>query len=218
MSKELIRVMLVDDHQILRDGLKILIDGEADLDVIGEANNGEEALSLVNNLKPDVIIIDLGMPGMGGLEAIRLIKKTSSKSKVVVLTMHGEKEMISQSFKAGSDGFVPKSIAHSSLLEAIRAVMKGERYLNPDSAVNLMEDVSQRFEKTLMLKDLSEREVEVFTLVALGYSRTVISKQLSISPKTVDTYRVRAMEKLGLENRAAMIRFAIQAGMMVDEE
>lgn len=217
MYKKTIRVILVDDHQILRDGLKILIDGESDLEVIGEAKNGEEAIILVDTLHPDVVIMDLGMPGMGGLDAIRLVKKTSSKSKVVVLTMHGEKEMISQSFKAGSDGFVPKSIAHSHLLEAIRTVVKGERYLNPDSAVNLMEEVSQRFEKTLMLKDLSEREVEVFTLVALGYSRIVISDQLSISPKTVDTYRMRAMEKLKLENRAAMIRFAIQAGMMIDE-
>jgi DNA-binding NarL/FixJ family response regulator len=217
MDKKRIRVVLVDDHKILRDGLKILIDGEPDFEVVGEANNGEEALVIAEAIEPDVIIMDLGMPGLGGLNAIRALKSKSSKSKIVVLTMHGEKEMISQSFKVGCDGFVPKSIAHSHLLEAMRTVIKGERYLNPNSAVNLMEGESQRFEKALMLRDLSKREVEVFTLVSLGYSRTEISMQLSISPKTVDTYRTRAMEKLNLKNRAAMIRFAIQAGIMVDE-
>ena len=183
MSNNIIRVVLVDDHQMLRDGLKILINGEPDIEVVGEAKTGEEALKMVEIFNPDVTIMDLGMPGMGGLEAIRLLKNQARTRKIVVLTMHGEHEMISQSFKMGSDGFVPKSSAHSHLLEAIRTVQRGERYLHPDAAVDLMEDMTRRFEKTMMLKDLSEREVEVFTLSALGYTRTDISEQLSISPK-----------------------------------
>lgn len=218
MTDEIIQIVLVDDHQMLRDGLKILLDGESDLEVVGEASNGEEVLRLLKSKSPDIVVMDLGMPGIGGLEAIRAIKRQAYTSKVIVLSMHGEQEMITESFNAGADGFVPKSTAHTNLLDAIRKVLDGERYLHPDAAVNLMDNVTQRFEKNMMLKDLSEREVEVFTLSALGYTRSEISDQLSISPKTVDTYRFRAMEKLNLENRVEMIRFAIQAGLMKDDE
>lgn len=218
MVSKIVRVILVDDHQMLRDGLKILIESEPDIKVVGEASTGEQAMSLVKTLEPDIVVMDLGMPGIGGLEAIKAIKRQSPMSKVVVLTMHGEQEMISESFKAGADGFVPKSTAHTNLLNALRAILRGERYLHPDAAVGFMDDVTQRFEKTMMLKDLSDREVEVFTLTALGYTRTQISSQLSISPKTVDTYRLRAMEKLNLNSRVEMVQFARQAGILNQDE
>lgn len=217
MSEDKIRVVLVDDHQMLRDGLKLLIDGEADMITVGEAQTGEESIAVVIELQPDVVVMDLGMPGRGGLEAIRELRGRSSSQKIVILTMHGEQEMITESFKAGCDGFVPKSTAHTHLLEAIRSVINGERYLHPDVAVGMMEGMTERHEKAMMLKDLSEREVEVFTLTALGYTRTKISEQLAISPKTVDTYRLRAMEKLELDNRAKLVRFALQAGILSDE-
>ena len=218
MPSNLIRILLVDDHQMLREGLRILINGEEEMAVVGEAASGEEALALMYDLNPDVVIMDLGLPGIGGLAAIKAIRDSSHECKIVVLTMHGEKAMISQSFKAGANGFVPKSTAHTHLLEAIRTVYAGERYLDPDAAVSMVEEVTDRFEKAMLLRDLSEREAEVFTLTAMGYTRTEISEQLAISPKTVDTYRLRSMDKLGLENRADMVRFALQAGIMTNDE
>lgn len=213
-----IKILLADDHQMLRDGLKILINGEPDLEVVWEAESGEEVIEIVSEFDPDVIVMDLDMPGMGGMEAIVQLSKLNYQNKIIVLTMHAEQGIISQVFKAGIAGFVSKSNAHFRLLEAIRIVYKGERYLYPDDAVNLMEKVTLRFEKSILLKNLSEREVEVFTLTVLGYSRSAISQQLSISPKTVDTYRIRSMEKLNLQNKVDMIRFAIQAGILSDEE
>lgn len=216
MPNDMIRILLVDDHQMLRDGLKILIDGEPEMVIIGEAQTGEEALGIIEQLSPDVVVMDLGLPGIGGLATIKSIRKKCIACKIVVLTMHGEQEMITQSFKAGADGFVPKSTAHTHLLDAIRTVTSGERYLDPDAAIDMVEEVTIRFEKAMMLRELSERELEVFTLTSLGYTRTEISEQLAISPKTVDTYRLRSMEKLELETRADLVRFALEAGIMTN--
>lgn len=212
------RILLVDDHQMLRDGLRLLIGGYEEFEVVGEAQSGETALLLIEKLLPDVVVVDLGLPGMSGLEVIQQIRNKPYDCKIIVLTMHGEHEMIAEAFKVGSNGFIPKSAAHTHLLEAIHAVLRGERYLHPDSAVEMMEKVTNRFEKTLLLKDLSEREVEVFTLTALGYTRSEISEQLTISPKTVDTYRQRALEKLNLKTRAELVQFALQAGIMQNED
>jgi DNA-binding NarL/FixJ family response regulator len=140
--------MLVDDHQMLREGLRILINGEDEMAVIGEAASGEEALTLMFDLNPDVVIMDLGLPGIGGLAAIKSIRDSSLECKIVVLTMNNNKTMISQSFKAGANGFVPKSTAHIYLLEAIRTVIEGERYLDPDAAADMAEEVADQFENS----------------------------------------------------------------------
>jgi len=156
----------------------------------------------------------LGLPDINGLEVIMKIRQNDLRLRIVVLSMHGEQEIISKVFKVGGDGFVPKSSAHNSLLDAIRVVMKGEKYIHPTSAVSTIRGMTQQYEIQMMLNDLSERELEVIKLTVAGYTRTDISDLLNISPKTVDTYRLRAMEKLRLENRVNLIQFALKAGLL----
>lgn len=213
-TEEKIKVYLVDDHQMLKDGLGVLLDGEQDLMVVGQASSGEEALKEIQELEVDVIIMDIGLEGMSGLEAIKLIRKLGLSTKIIVLSMHSDQEIISQVFKVGSNGFVPKSTAHDHLLTAIRNVSKGEKYLHPGAAAEAIQQMSKQHTASLQLGELSDRELEVFTLTAMGYTRTEISEQLNIKPKTVDTYRSRAMQKLELNSRAELVEFAVSTGIL----
>lgn len=209
-----IRVLLVDDHQVLRDGLKALINSEDDLHVIAEAETGEQGIELAQKLAPDVVVMDLGMPGMSGMEAIRKIRAQKIICRIVVLSMHNDKEVILQAVKAGCDGFVPKSTAHTNLLQAIRIVHSGERYLHPSAASVLVDELAEKSGKSLLLENLSNREQEVVRLSAMGYTSREIGEKLALSPKTVDTYRQRAMVKLNLEHRAELVKFALRAGLL----
>lgn len=213
-TEEKIKVYLVDDHQMLKDGLEALLDGEQNLMVVGQASSGEEALKEIQEREVDVIIMDIGLEGMSGLETIKLIRKLGLTTKIIVLSMHSDQEIISQVFKVGSNGFVPKSTAHDNLLTAIRSVSKGEKYLHPGTAAEAIQRMSQQHTASLQLGDLSNRELEVFTLTAMGYTRTEISEQLNIKPKTVDTYRSRAMQKLDLHSRAGLVEFAVSTGIL----
>ncbi|MCM1564506.1 MAG: response regulator transcription factor [Dehalobacter sp.] len=218
MSNSNYRVLLVDDHRMLLDGLELLLAGYPEYEVVGEALSGEKALALLTILNPDIVVIDLALPGISGLEVIQDIRKQAYTCKIIVLTMHNDKDMISEILKAGADGFVPKSAAHTHLLEAFHTIVTGGRYLHPGSAFSMFEEFSNSYEKKLRLKDLSERELEVLTLTALGYSRSDISGNLNISPKTVDTYRQRSMEKLNLNSRAELVQFALLVGIMQNED
>lgn len=209
-----IKVYLVDDHQMLKDGLGVLLDEEQDLTVVGQASSGEEALREIQEHEIDVIIMDIGLEGMSGLETIKLIRKQGLMMKIIVLSMHSDQEIISQVFKVGSNGFVPKSTAHDHLLTAIRSVSKGEIYLHPEAAAEAIQKMSKQYTASLQLRKLSDRELEVFTLTAMGYTRTEISAQLNIKPKTVDTYRSRAMQKLDLHSRAELVKFAVNTGIL----
>lgn len=214
MTHPIIRIVLVDDHQILREGLRALLNGEPDLRVVAEASRGQDAIALVAQSQPDVAVIDLGLPDMSGLEVIREIRKQHGAVRLIVLSMHTQREFVLQAIDAGCDGYVPKSTAHSSLFEAIRTVHAGERFLHPKVASVLMETRARPSTETEQLNALSGRERDVLRLTAQGYISREIAEQLMLSPKTVETYRQRAMEKLGLQHRADLIRYALRAGLL----
>lgn len=214
MPETTISILLVDDHKVLRDGLRALLESEPDIQVAGNAGTGAEAVALARSLQPDIIVMDLGLPDMSGLEAIRLIRQENTRSKIVVLSMHSSSDFVRPAVEAGCDGYIPKSSTHTSLLQAIRVVLTGERYLHPKAATSLMETFTDKSPEPAQFDALSEREQEVLQLTALGYTSREIGEKLFISPKTVDTYRQRAMEKLALEHRSDLIKFALHAGIL----
>lgn len=213
---EQIRVLLVDDHAVLRGGLRALVNLEPDLDVVGEASTGEEALERVRSLRPDVVVMDLDMPGMGGLEATRLIAALGTGTRVLVLTSQPEETHLLSVLEAGGNGYVHKSNADRDVIEAIRTVARDEVYLYPRAAKLLLQGFRQAEEKgeASPLEELSDREREVLALAAEGFSSAEIGKKLFLSPKTVDTYRFRLMRKLGISHRSELVRFALDTGLL----
>lgn len=215
-----IRILLADDHAVLRAGLHALLDAEPDMTVIGEAGTGEEAVEQAKTLQPDVVVMDLTMPGMHGLEATRAITSSLKNVKVLVLTMHQEEDYLLAVLEAGGSGYVTKKSADKDLTRAIRTVARNEVFLYPSAAKLLLQGYRARGEpeEPDPLEPLSEREREVLALTAEGYSSREIGKKLFISPKTVETYRARVMEKLGLNHRSELVRFALQTGLLRADE
>lgn len=213
---ETIRVLLVDDHAILRAGLAALLGLEPDMEVVGQASTGEEAIERLTALRPDVVVMDLAMPGMGGLETTRQIAAMGQGTRVLVLTSHAEAEYLLPVLEAGGNGYVQKTNADQDLIEAIRVVARGEVFLYPHAAKLLLRGFrsAEARGEVNPLEELSEREREVLTLAAEGYSSSEIGKKLFLSPKTVDTYRSRLMQKLGLSHRSELVRFALQTGVL----
>jgi DNA-binding NarL/FixJ family response regulator len=211
-----IRVLLADDHAVLRSGLSALIRLEPDLDVVAEASTGEEAMERTQTLKPDVVVMDLDMPGIGGLEATRTIAGLDPAIRVLVLTSQPEEDYLLPVLEAGGSGYVHKSSADDDVIEAIRTVARGEVFLYPRSARLLLEGYRKAEERgdASPLEELSGREREVLALVAEGFSSAEIGKKLFLSPKTVDTYRSRLMQKLGLSHRSELVRFALANGLL----
>jgi DNA-binding NarL/FixJ family response regulator len=214
-----IHVLLADDHGIVRAGLRALLDAQPDMTVVGEADDGPSAIEQVQQLQPTVVIADLSMPG-GGLEAIRGITELHQATRVLVLTVHAEERYLLPVLKAGGSGYVRKSSAHTDLLDAIRTVARGEVFLDPAATKTLLRGYLGRVhagDELDLGEVLSEREREVVKLTAEGHTAQQAADILSLSPKTVETYRHRAMQKLGLTNRAELVRYALRAGLLVDE-
>jgi two-component system response regulator NreC len=209
------RILLVDDHAMFRAGIKALLEAEGRLQVVGEASSGDEAVDKVRELKPDVVIMDLSMPGSNGLEATRRIAALELDTKVLVLTVHAEEEYLVPVVEAGASGYLTKTSADNDLIEAIKVVARGEVYLPPKATTLLLQRYkASESEEGAGLHDLSTREQEVLALTAEGYSSREIGKKLFISPKTVDTYRSRIMDKLGLNHRSELVRFALRVGLL----
>jgi len=212
-----IRVLLADDHAVLRAGLRALIEDEPDMEVVGEAANGAEAVELVKQLHPDVVVMDISMPVMNGLEATAAITALGGETRVLVLTMHAEEEYLFQVLEAGGSGYVLKQSADSELMNAIRTVYRGEAFLYP-AAVRLLLQAYQKGKQGASAHGerdvLSERETQVLALTAEGYSNQEIAARLYLSPKTVDTYRQRIMEKLGLHHRSELVHYALDRGLL----
>jgi len=216
MNPDKVRVMLVDDHQMLRDGLRVLLDGETDITVVAEAGSASGALEKAARLQPDIMVLDLGLPDRSGLELIPDLLEQVPGVRIVVLSMHTGRDFILKAIDAGCHGYVPKSSAHTSLLEAIRVVITGEQYLHPKAASALVDSIRKKRSRFELLETLSERELDVIKFIAMGFTSREIGLRLNISPKTVDTYRQRAMEKLGINQRPELIRFAIQHNLLDD--
>lgn len=209
-----IRILLADDHKMLRDGLRALLEGEDGMQVIAEAGNVQDTIQLTIELIPDILILDLGMPGGSGLDVIRKIRESGVGVRIVVLSMHSGREMVMEALQAGSDGYVPKSSAHTDLIQAIRVVYAGKRFLHPDAAIALVDNILDRQEESKLAGLLSDRELGVIKFTAMGFTSREIGEKLAISPKTVDTYRERAMLKLQIESKSDIIRFALRAGLL----
>jgi DNA-binding NarL/FixJ family response regulator len=211
-----IRILLVDDHAVLRAGLRALLEAEPGFLVVGEAGTGEEAVMKTPQLRPDVVVMDLSMPGMGGLEAVRQIAALGTTARVLVLTMHGEEEHLLPVLEAGGSGYVNKRSADEELIEAIKTVASGDVFLYPSGAKLLLRGLKQKAEpgEDDPLSKLTEREREVLGFTVEGFSSSEIGKKLFISPKTVDTYRARIMEKLDLHHRSELVKFALRRGLL----
>lgn len=209
------RIIIADDHAVLRSGLKMLLNAQKDLLVVGEATNGQEALEVVRAESPDLLLLDITMPETDGLQVLQQIKRMQPNVRVLVLTMHEEEGYLRRALEAGAAGYCPKSAADAELISAIRAVMRGNVYIHPSHAKILLDKmIPTPGEANTTRAELSERERAVLKLVALGNTNQDIASQLSLSVKTVETYRARGMEKLGLASRAALVRYAMQEGWM----
>jgi two-component system response regulator NreC len=210
-----IKILLVDDHAMFRAGIRALIEQEDRFEVVGEASTGDEAVDRVRELKPDIVIMDLQMPGSNGLEATRRISALELDTSVLVLTVHAEEEYLVPVVEAGASGYLTKTSADTDLLEAIRVVARGQVFLPPKAATLLLKRYKDtEGDDSAGLSDLSTREQEVLALTAEGYSSREIGQKLFISPKTVDTYRSRIMDKLGLSHRSELVRFALRVGLL----
>ncbi len=214
-----VRILLVDDHAVLRAGLRALLEAEPGFQVVGEAGTGEEGVRLAGQTRPDVVVMDLSMPGMGGLEAVRQIAALNQGARVLVLTMHGEEEHLLPVLEAGGSGYVTKKSADEELIEAIHTVARGDVFLYPSGAKLLLRGLKAKAEpgEEDPLDRLTEREREVLSYTVEGFSSSEIGKKLFISPKTVDTYRARIMEKLNLRHRSELVRFALRKGLLKAE-
>jgi two-component system response regulator NreC len=212
-----IRLLLVDDHQVVRSGLRMLLSNESDVEIVGDAGTAREALEAVKILKPNVVLMDIGLPDMSGIDATREIKRTDPEIAVVALTIHEDEEYFFKMLEAGAGGYVPKRAAPEELLTAIRAAAAGEVYLYPSMAKLLVKDYltqEHTSEGGKALDGLTEREQEVLRYLAEGVANDEIANALVISRKTVARHRENIMRKLGLHSRSELVRYAIRKGII----
>ncbi|MEZ4637212.1 MAG: response regulator transcription factor [Caldilineaceae bacterium] len=215
MSK--IRLLLVDDHEIVRAGLRMLFLAEPDMTIVGEAGSGQEALKLVRELKPDVVLMDVAMPGMTGIEATRQIKEASPDTAVLALTMYEDEQYFFEMIHAGAAGYIPKRAAPDDLVSAIRVVSQGNVFLYASLARYLVNEVINQPEvgaSPSAADELTTREREVLVHIAEGSTNREIAEKLVISPKTVDRHRENIMRKLNLHNRVELVKYAIEKGLI----
>jgi two-component system response regulator NreC len=212
-----ISLILADDHAVVRSGLRMLLEAQAEIEIIAEAESGREAVSLARSLKPDIILMDIQMPDLNGIEATKQIKKLAPETAVLALTMHEDEQYFFEMLHAGASGYVPKRAAPDELLTAIRTVARGEVFLYPSLATRLVKDFLDRAgaeEQPRIYSQLTPREHEVLIQIAEGYSNPEIAKNLVISVKTVDRHRENIMRKLNMHNRIDLVKYAIRTGLI----
>jgi DNA-binding NarL/FixJ family response regulator len=208
-----ISVFLADDHRVLRDGLRILLESQKDIQVIGEAENGNKAIEAITALKPDIVVMDITMPELNGIEAAQIVHKALPKTGIVILSIHSDLEHIFRALQAGAQGYILKESAGSEVISAVRAVHVGRRYLSPSIRDTVTDAYMQNRKMESPLNQLSLREREVLQLTVEGYSSAAIAEKLVLSPKTVETYRSRLMGKIGVHDLPELVRFAIKHGI-----
>ncbi|MEK3720510.1 response regulator transcription factor [Paenibacillus sp. FSL H8-0034] len=213
----MIKLCIVDDHAVVRSGLMMLLNAKEDMEVIGEASEGNEAIELALRLHPDVVLMDLSMPhGKDGLTAAKELKQVSPDIAILILTMHDDDEYLFRAIHAGASGYILKTAPHDELLTAIRSVAAGNAYLYPTATKRLMIEYVDRLRdgEGSSMETLSERETEVVSLVAKGYSNKEVAEQLVISVKTVESHKANVMEKLGLKTRPELVKYAMKRGLL----
>jgi two-component system response regulator NreC len=218
----MIRVLVVDDHEIVRAGMRLMLEEEPDVDILGEALNGKEAIDMCRELKPDVVIMDITMPDMNGIEATRHIKQEMPEVAVLAMTIHEDPDYFFEMLQAGASGYVPKRVASDDLLRAIHIVAEGNVFLEPTVATSLVSDYLERVNSGREERDrfdgLTDREQQVLTLIAEDYTNQAIANKLGISVKTVERHRENVMRKLELHSRTALVKYAIRKGLIELDE
>jgi DNA-binding NarL/FixJ family response regulator len=217
MTTDIIRVILADDHAVVRAGVKAVLSSAKDIEVVGEASNGREAVALAERLNPDVVVMDLSMGEMDGITATKTLVEKGSACKVLILTMHAEDAYLVKLLEAGASGYLVKSAADRELVDAVRAVAHGDMYMQPSAARTLAQGIKRKSEhadERDRYDKLTDREKDVLRYVAKGFSAPEIGEKLFISPKTVDTYKQRINEKLGLNHRSDYVALALKLGLL----
>ena len=216
-----IKLVLADDHAVVRSGLRMLLQAQPDIEIVGEAETGQQALAQVRSLQPDIILMDIQMPGMNGIEATRQIKEAHADTAVLALTMHEDDQYFFEMLQAGASGYLPKRAAPDELVHAIRTVSRGEVFLYPSLATRLVQSYlggEGGDESAALVSDLTPREKEVLVLIAEGLTNPEIADQLVISVKTVDRHRENIMRKLNLHSRIDLVKYALRHGLIALEE
>ncbi len=219
MSMKTTKILIVDDHEVVRDGLKNILNSMDNISIAGEAGNGEDAVKMYSSLKPDLVIMDISMPGMNGIEATRVIKEKDPDARILILTMHDNQEYLNQIIRSGAKGFILKNTDKEELLEAVKTVAGGENFFSKDISKLIIDNYirsAKETEKTDAYKEvpLTKREIEILKLIASGYSNQEIANILYISYNTVDTHRKNIMHKIAIKNTAGLVRYAIEKGLI----
>jgi len=221
MSKRKIRLVLADDHLVVRSGLRMLLESKQDMEIVAEAETGREAVEKVRQLLPDVVLMDIQMPDLNGIEATERIKAVAPQTAVLALTMHEDDHYFFEMLHAGASGYVPKRAAPDELINAIRTVSEGQVFLYPSLAARLVQDYLRRAaagDQPMVQDDLTARELEVLTLIAGGMTNAEIGERLVISVKTVDRHRENIMRKLNMHSRIDLVKYALKMGLIALED
>ncbi len=216
-----IRVLLVEDHTIVRKGLRSLLDSEIGIKIVGEAEDGREAVRKAEKLQPDVVVMDIAMPGLNGMEATRQIKKRFPGMKIIILTVHANEEYVLQTLRTGASGYLVKKAAPADLIEAIQAVYKGDAFLSPSISKTVIDEyirqTETKSERDIIYGKLTTREREVFQLIIEGHKNREIANLLHVSIKTVETHKAHIMDKLNVHSAAELIRYAMDKDLIVKD-
>jgi two-component system response regulator NreC len=209
------KILIADDHWVIRAGLRALLNGTPDVEVVGEASDGYEVLEKLETLKPDIILMDLSMPNLDGIETTRQVMKKVPSVKILILTIHEDEGLLREAIKSGAAGYIVKRAAESELNTAIRAIQQGNMYVHPTLTRALMRDISPATEPTMVpLEELTPREVDVLRLLARGYTNRQIADELNISPRTVEGHRANLSSKLGRSSRVDLVNYAEEQGLL----
>ena len=213
------KILIVDDHEVVRDGLRNILTSLDNISIAGEAGNGEDAVKMYSSLKPDLVIMDISMPGMNGIEATRVIKEKDPDARILILTMHDNQEYLNQIIRSGAKGFILKNTDKEELLDAVKTVASGDNFFSKDISKLIIDNyirTAKETEKNDGYKEvpLTKREIEILKLIASGYSKQKKANILYISYNTVDTHRKNIMHKLSIKNTAGLVRYAIEKGLI----
>lgn len=209
-----LRILLADDHGVLRAGLRALLNAEDDLEVIGEAADGAQALQMARRLEPDIVLMDISMPGTGGLEATRQLLAELPDAKVLLLTVHEDQSLLQDAIHSGASGYILKRAAESELINAIHAVVRGDIYVHPSMTRALFEEQPKNTPINTVEVTLTHREIEVLKLIAQGYTNRQVGEMLNLSMRTVESHRANLMAKLGISSRVELVRYALQHSLL----
>jgi two-component system response regulator NreC len=210
-----IRILIADDHGVLRAGLRALLNAEPNFEVVAEAADGKEALCLTEELRPDVALLDISMPGPDGIEVTRCLKEMMPEARILILTVHEDEGLLREAIRAGASGYILKRAAESELINAIQAVWRGDLYVHPAMTRTLLQDLHATFiPNEASIEPLTPREIEVLRLIAEGHTNRQIAEVLSISVRTVESHRANLMGKLGLNSRVELVRYAKRHGFL----